>query len=94
MNLINYIIKAFFTWLPDWQACVFIAILAILILTGRSRAALVFLFFSAYIWGIVYFKANPVLSGAGNALFRAVFYTGGIIVLVGVVIVFWIKQML
>jgi len=92
MNLLKYVANEMTSWLPDWQAGLYISILAILILTGKSRAALVLLFISAYFWGVIYFRNNPVLMGGGDPLFRAIFYASGILVTVGMVIVFWLRR--
>ena len=97
MDLVKHIISGLAGWLPEWQAGLYISILAILILTGKSRAALVLLFISAYVWGITYFKNNPLLMGVGDPLFGdplfpAVFYASGILIGVGVIILFWIRR--
>jgi hypothetical protein len=72
-------------WVPDWQSGVYICILALLILSRRTRLTLVFLFSSAYLWGIVYlFFQKPDVP----KIYHAVFCAAGAVIILGVIIHF------
>lgn len=72
-------------WVPDWQSGFYICILALLLLTRKTRLTLVFLFVSAYLWGIAYlfFQKMDV-----PRVFHVVYCAAGAIIILGIVIHF------
>jgi len=72
-------------WVPDWQSGVYICILALLILTRKTRLTLVFLFVSAYLWGIAYlfFQKADVPKA-----FHVVYCAAGGIIILGIIVHF------
>ena len=85
MDVFFYAFRDLFKWVPDWQSGVYICILALLILSRRTRLTLVFLFFSAYLWGMAYlFYQKPDVP----KVFHVVYCAAGPVIILGVIIHF------